>query len=111
MGFLGAIDDAQQYKTAMMVWTAANCRTHHAPTGKAVLPTTRRSRSYEERAMSASGDAGEAVAYAFLELARHGESQRRYSVGLDANIVTASIKAIVGGVNCLEAVSGMRIAA
>ncbi|MDP1526027.1 MAG: 2-isopropylmalate synthase [Rhodocyclaceae bacterium] len=58
-------------------------------------------RSYEERAMSPSGDAGEAVACAFLELARHGESQQRYGVGLDANIVTASIKAIVGGVNRL----------
>ncbi len=58
-------------------------------------------RSYEERAMSASGDAGEAVACAFLELARHGESQQRYGVGLDANIVTASIKAIIGGINRL----------
>ncbi|GAB1392390.1 2-isopropylmalate synthase [Rhodocyclaceae bacterium] len=58
-------------------------------------------RSYEERAMSASGDAGEAVACAFLELARHGESRQRYGVGLDANIVTASIKAIIGGVNRL----------
>ncbi|MDX9995005.1 MAG: 2-isopropylmalate synthase [Rhodocyclaceae bacterium] len=56
-------------------------------------------RSYEERAMSPSGDAGEAVACAFLELARHGDSAERYGVGMDANIVTASIKAIVGGVN------------
>ena len=56
-------------------------------------------RSYEERAMSPSGDAGEAVACAFLELARHGDSMERYGVGMDANIVTASIKAIVGGVN------------
>jgi 2-isopropylmalate synthase len=58
-------------------------------------------RSYEERAMSPSGDAGEAVACAFLELARHGDSMERYGVGLDANIVTASIKAILGGVNRL----------
>ena len=58
-------------------------------------------RSYEERAMAPSGDAGEAVACAFLELARHGESGERYGVGLDANIVTASIKAIVSGVNRL----------
>ncbi len=58
-------------------------------------------RSYEERAMSPSGDAGEAVACAFLELARHGERAERYGVGMDANIVTASIKAIVGGVNRL----------
>ena len=60
--------------------------------------------------MSASGDAGEAVACAFLELARHGESQQRYGVGLDANIVTASIKAIVGGVNRLG-VTEARVAA
>ncbi|MEW6164130.1 MAG: 2-isopropylmalate synthase [Pseudomonadota bacterium] len=58
-------------------------------------------RSYEERAMAPSGDAGEAVACAFLELARHGDSAERYGVGMDANIVTASIKAIVGGVNRL----------
>jgi 2-isopropylmalate synthase len=58
-------------------------------------------RSYEERAMSPSGDAGEAVACAFLELARHGDSAERYGVGTDANIVTASIKAILGGVNRL----------
>jgi len=58
-------------------------------------------RSYEERAMSPSGDAGEAVACAFLELARHGDSAERYGVGIDANIVTASIKAIVGGINRL----------
>jgi 2-isopropylmalate synthase len=58
-------------------------------------------RSYEERAMSASGEAGEAVACAFLELARHGDSAERFGVGMDANIVTASIKAIVSGVNRL----------
>jgi 2-isopropylmalate synthase len=58
-------------------------------------------RSYEERAMTPSGDAGEAVACAFLELARHGDSAERYGVGIDANIVTASIKAILGGVNRL----------
>jgi 2-isopropylmalate synthase len=65
-------------------------------------------RSYEERAMSPSGDAGEAVACAFLELAHHGDSAEparkrieRFGVGMDANIVTASIKAIVGGVNRL----------
>jgi 2-isopropylmalate synthase len=65
-------------------------------------------RSYEERAMSPSGDAGEAVACAFLELARHGESAERYGVGMDANIVTASIKAIVGGVNRLGVAAAIR---
>lgn len=68
-------------------------------------------RSYEERAMSPSGDAGEAVACAFLELARHAGSGERYGVGLDANIVTASIKAIVSGVNRLGEVQAMRSAA
>jgi 2-isopropylmalate synthase len=68
-------------------------------------------RSYEERAMSASGDAGEATACAFLELSHHGDSQQRYGVGLDANIVTASIKAIVGGVNRLGVSEAIRDAA
>jgi 2-isopropylmalate synthase len=68
-------------------------------------------RSYEERAMSPSGDAGEATACAFLELARHGDSGERYGVGLDANIVTASIKAIVSGVNRLGIEQAMRSAA
>jgi 2-isopropylmalate synthase len=68
-------------------------------------------RSYEERAMGASGDAGEAVACAFLELARHGDSGERYGVGIDANIVTASIKAIVGGVNRLGTEQAARAAA
>jgi 2-isopropylmalate synthase len=58
-------------------------------------------RSFEERATSSSGVAGEAVASAFLELAQHGDSAERYGVGLDANIVTASIKSIVSGVNRL----------
>jgi 2-isopropylmalate synthase len=58
-------------------------------------------RSYEERAMAPSGDAGEAMACAFLELVRHGDSRDRFGVGIDANIVTASIKAIVSGANRL----------
>jgi len=73
-------------------------------------------RSYEERAMGASDAAGEAVACAFVELACHGgerDGQRseRFGVGIDANIVTASIKAIVGGVNRLGVVGRMRAAA
>jgi len=59
-------------------------------------------RGYEERALGISDEAGEAVACAFLELARHGGGER-YGVGMDANIVTASIKAIVSGVNRLGA--------
>jgi len=68
-------------------------------------------RSYEERALGASGDAGEAMACAFVELAPHGESTERYGVGMDANIVTASIKAIVGGVNRLGACQVLQSAA
>ena len=58
-------------------------------------------RSYEERSMGASGDGGDARACAFMELARAGGEC--YGVGLDANIVTASIKALVSGVNRLGA--------
>ena len=68
-------------------------------------------RNYEERAMSPSGEAGEAVACAFLELARHGDSAERYGVGMDANIVTASIMAIVSGVNRLGVNQEARVAA
>jgi 2-isopropylmalate synthase len=67
-------------------------------------------RSYEERATTPSGDAGEAVACAFLELARHGGGER-YGVGLDVNIVTASIKAIISGVNRLDLGQAVRSAA
>ncbi|MBU1238037.1 MAG: 2-isopropylmalate synthase [Gammaproteobacteria bacterium] len=55
-------------------------------------------RSYEERSMGASDDGGDARATAFMELARAGERDC-YGVGIDANIVTASIKAMVSGVN------------
>jgi 2-isopropylmalate synthase len=55
-------------------------------------------RSYEERSMGSSSDGGDAKATAFMELARIGERDR-YGVGIDGNIVTASIKALVSGVN------------
>jgi 2-isopropylmalate synthase len=55
-------------------------------------------RSYEERSMGSSNEAGDARATAFLELARPGEREC-YGVGIDSNIVTASIKALVSGVN------------
>ncbi|THF62955.1 2-isopropylmalate synthase [Pseudothauera nasutitermitis] len=58
-------------------------------------------RSYEERSLAASSDAGEARACAFLELSAEGRGDR-YGVALDANIVTASIRAILGGVNRLD---------
>jgi len=58
-------------------------------------------RSYEERSIGASSDGGEARACAFLELARPGEREC-YGVGIDANIVTASIRALIGAVNRMQ---------
>ena len=58
-------------------------------------------RSFEERSTKASQQAGDAQACAFLELAVVGESTERYGVGLDGNIVTASLQALVSGVNRL----------
>jgi 2-isopropylmalate synthase len=55
-------------------------------------------RSYEERSIGASSEGGDAKATAFMELARPGERDC-YGVGIDGNIVTASIKALVSGVN------------
>ena len=59
-------------------------------------------RSYEERSMIPSGDDGNASACAFMELAASGRGER-YGVGIDGNIVTASIKALISGVNRLHA--------
>jgi 2-isopropylmalate synthase len=58
-------------------------------------------RSYEERSMGSSVVGGEARACAFLEVTRPGSGRECYGVGMDANIVTASIKALVSGVNRL----------
>ena len=58
-------------------------------------------RSYEERSMGASGDGGNARACAFMELAGGLGTGECYGVGIDANIVTASIKALVSGINRL----------
>ncbi len=57
-------------------------------------------RSYEERSMGASGHA---QACAFIEVTQPGRGGECYGVGIDANIVTASIKALVSGYNRLEA--------
>jgi len=57
-------------------------------------------RSYEERSIGSSSEAGDARATAFMELSRPGERDC-YGVGIDGNIVTASIKALVSGVNRL----------
>ena len=60
-------------------------------------------RSYEERATSPSREAGNAQACALMELAHTGGGRECYGVGIDGNIVTASIKALVSGINRLEA--------
>jgi len=60
-------------------------------------------RGYEERSTSPSGEAGDAQACAFMELTRPGGGEC-YGVGMDTNIVTASIKALVSGVNRLGVV-------
>ncbi|MDR1227682.1 MAG: 2-isopropylmalate synthase [Azoarcus sp.] len=58
-------------------------------------------RSFEEQSISASLDGGEARACAFLELAGTDGGSGRYGAGIDENIVTASIRALVSGVNRL----------
>jgi 2-isopropylmalate synthase len=56
-------------------------------------------RSYEERSMSASQTGGNAKACAFMELTSHHTRGDVYGVGIDDNIITASIKALISGVN------------
>ncbi len=60
-------------------------------------------RSYEERSMSASAEAADAKACAFIEIAAAGGAERAdyYGVGIDENIITASLKALLSGVNRL----------
>ena len=68
-------------------------------------------RSYEERSTKASQEGGDAQACAFLELVAEStcgsdadRSAERFGVGMDTNIVTASVKALVSGVNRLGVV-------
>jgi 2-isopropylmalate synthase len=58
-------------------------------------------RSYEERSINASAKGGDAQACAFMEITQSGGGADRYGVGIDTNIVTASIKALISGVNRL----------
>jgi 2-isopropylmalate synthase len=62
-------------------------------------------RSYEERSTKASTNGGDAQACAFLELVSANGSAERFGVGMDTNIVTASIQALISGVNRLGLVS------
>ena len=57
-------------------------------------------RSYEERSMVPMGEDGNARACAFMEIAGKNSGEC-YGVGVDSNIVTASIKALLSGVNRL----------
>lgn len=65
-------------------------------------------RSYEERSIAPSEDGGNAQACAFIELGAQGGE--RYGVGIDGNIVTASIRALVSGVNRLQPMTAARAA-
>jgi len=60
-------------------------------------------RSYEERSMTPIGEDGNARACAFMEIAGK-DGGDRYGVGVDSNIVTASIKALISGINRIGAV-------
>jgi len=60
-------------------------------------------RSYEERSLARGGKGSEAHACAFLEVTPATGAGECYGVGIDANIVTASIRALVNGVNRLAA--------
>jgi 2-isopropylmalate synthase len=56
-------------------------------------------RSYEERSFGSSTQFGDARAYALIEVAKPGAGGDCYGVGIDENIVTASIKAMVSALN------------
>jgi 2-isopropylmalate synthase len=56
-------------------------------------------RSFEERSTKPSTVGGDAQACAFLELTPAGGGAEHFGVGMDTNIVTASVKGLVSGVN------------
>ena len=58
-------------------------------------------RSFEERSTKPSTNGGDAQACAFLELTARGVTLERFGVGLDGNIVTASLQALISGINRL----------
>jgi 2-isopropylmalate synthase len=63
-------------------------------------------RSYEERSMGSSRAGGDAQACAFVEVARPGSGGDCYGVGMDGNIVTASLKALLSAANRQGAAGG-----
>jgi 2-isopropylmalate synthase len=56
-------------------------------------------RSYEERSMNADVDGANAKACTFMEMTQQGVTGACYGVGIDSNMISASIKALVSGVN------------
>ncbi|MEI7456965.1 MAG: 2-isopropylmalate synthase [Nitrosomonadales bacterium] len=59
-------------------------------------------RGYDECSMSQSAECGDARACAFIEIIEAGGGNECYGVGIDSNIVTAAIKALVSGVNRIK---------
>ncbi len=55
--------------------------------------------SYEERSLEGSHNGSKARASAFIEAALRHEQSGKYGVGIDGNIVTASMKALVSAVS------------
>ena len=55
------------------------------------------------------GKGGDAKACSFVEVTQNGSERECYGVGMDANIVTASIKALISGLNRLSATSGVAV--
>jgi 2-isopropylmalate synthase len=68
-------------------------------------------RSYEQRSIGECGEGGNANACAFIELSQSKGGAECYGVGIDTNIVTASIKALVSGINRLTATQGETVQA
>jgi LeuA allosteric (dimerisation) domain. len=64
-------------------------------------------RSYEERSMGGSAGS-DAKACAFMEVSAPDSSHACYGAGTDGNIVTASIKALISGVNRLAALEAQK---
>jgi 2-isopropylmalate synthase len=60
-------------------------------------------RGYEERSLADKANGSAAHACAFIELTGMGGGGECYGVGIDANIVTASIRALINGADRLAA--------
>ena len=59
-------------------------------------------RAYEERSVGGSADGGDAPACAFVEAVHAGGGRECFGVGIDANIVTASIKALTSAASRMK---------